>query len=417
MTETDKLLIKMFSAPLARSPARPNLANESRTGSLVIRPMRTFLLFSSLALLLAAVAGYGMWTQQRSNGHYLSDLRIHLAVNQGMAGSHGNLLGLQPELFPNDYQSTARLHRKLAAYLQQARNLGLLNDKTIVVLPEHIGTWLLLRGEKDNLYQALDQQEAMNWLMLGNPLKLFGALFNAKGRSFLEDARLRMKARTMAQDYQAVFGGLAKEFGVTLVAGSIVLPDPSVEQGTLKIGKGALYSVSLVFAADGRPLGQPQRKLYPTFNERGYIKGGARQDLNAVQTPAGKLGVLIGSDSWYPDNYRRLDELGVSLIAVAASLPGRNSWEQPWRGFKNAATPQEINLRPGELDEGEAWHRLTLIGHPTDSQTRVGMTVFLSGQFWNQRYSGQSFISQDGRSIEGQDSSDHGARLLNLWLP
>ncbi|MBV6753641.1 carbon-nitrogen hydrolase family protein [Pseudomonas chlororaphis] len=379
--------------------------------------MRKFLLFSLSVLLLAAVAGYGVWTQQRSSGHYLSDLRIRLSVNQGVAGAHGNLLGLQPELFPNDYQNPARLHRKLAAYLQQARSLGLLNDKTIVVLPEHIGTWLLLRGEKDDLYQALDQQEAMNWLMLGNPLKLLGALFNAKGRSFLEDARLRMKAKSMAQDYQAVFGGLAKEFGVTLVAGSIVLPDPSVEQGSLKIGKGALYNVSLVFAADGRPLGQPQRKLYPTFDERGYIKGGGRQELNAVQTPAGRLGVLIGSDSWYPDNYRRLDELGVSLIAVSASLPGKNSWEQPWRGFKNAATPAEISLRPGELGEGEAWHRLTLISRVPSSQSTAGMTVFLRGQFWNQRYSGQSFISQDGRSIDGQDGSDRGARLLNLWLP
>lgn len=379
--------------------------------------MRKFLLFSLLVLLLATLAGYGVWTQQRSSGHYLSDLRIRLTVNQGVAGGHGNLLGLQPELFPNDYQSTSRLHRKLAAYLQQARGLGLLNEKTIVVLPEHIGTWLLLRGEKDDLYQALDQQEAMNWLMLGNPLKLLGALFNAKGRSFLEDARLRMKAKSMAQDYQAVFGGLAKEFGVTLVAGSIVLPDPSVEQGTLKIGKGALYNVSLVFAADGRPLGQPQRKLYPSFDERGYIKGGGRQELNAVQTPAGRLGVLIGSDSWYPDNYRRFDELGVSLIAVSASLPGKNSWEQPWRGFKNAATPAQINLRPGELGEGEAWHRLTLVSRPPTSQSTAGMTVFLRGQFWNQRYSGQSFISHDGRSIDGQDGSDRGARLLNLWLP
>jgi len=379
--------------------------------------MRKFIVFSLLVLLLAAVTGYGVWTQQRSSGHYLSDLRIRLVVNQGVAADHGNLLGLQPELFPNDYQSPARLHRKLAAYLQQARSLGLLNEKTIVVLPEHIGTWLLLRGEKDDLYQALDQQEAMNWLMLGNPLKLLGALFNAKGRSFLEDARLRMKARTMAQDYQAVFGGLAKEFGVTLVAGSIVLPDPSVEQGTLKIGKGSLYNVSLVFAADGRPLGQPQRKLYPTFDERGYIKGSGRQELNAVQTPAGRLGVLVGSDSWYPDNYSRFDELGVSLIAVTASLPGKNSWEQPWRGFKSAATPANISLRPGELGEGDAWHRLTLISRAPASKAMAGMTVFLRGQFWNQRYSGQSFISQDGCSIAEADASDHGARLLNLWLP
>jgi predicted amidohydrolase len=29
-----------------------------------------------------------------------------------------------------------------------------------------------------------------------------------------------------------------------------------------------------------------------------------------VQTPAGRLGVLIGSDSWYPENYRQLASSG-----------------------------------------------------------------------------------------------------------
>lgn len=47
---------------------------------------------------------------------------------------------------------------------------GLLNDKTIVVLPEHIGTWLMFKGEKNELYQAANLNEAMRWLVLSNPL-------------------------------------------------------------------------------------------------------------------------------------------------------------------------------------------------------------------------------------------------------
>ncbi|RZI87730.1 MAG: carbon-nitrogen hydrolase family protein, partial [Pseudomonas sp.] len=42
------------------------------------------LLASALALvMIAALCGYGFWTQQRPEGHYLSDLRIELALNQG----------------------------------------------------------------------------------------------------------------------------------------------------------------------------------------------------------------------------------------------------------------------------------------------------------------------------------------------
>jgi len=107
------------------------------------------LLYLTLSLaLLAAVVQYALWTRDRPGAHYLSDLRIQLAVDQGVPAEHGNLLAIQPELFPTDYQSIERLHRKLAAYLQQARDKGLVNDKTIVVLPEHVGTWLLVAGEK-----------------------------------------------------------------------------------------------------------------------------------------------------------------------------------------------------------------------------------------------------------------------------
>lgn len=70
--------------------------------------------------LVAAVSAYLVWTQERPVGHYLSDLRINLAVNQGTPADHGNLLGIQPELFPADYQSLERLHLKLSAYLRNA---------------------------------------------------------------------------------------------------------------------------------------------------------------------------------------------------------------------------------------------------------------------------------------------------------
>lgn len=63
-----------------------------------------------------------------------------------------------------------------------------------------------------------------------------------------------MKADSMAADYQTLFGGLAKEFGVTVVAGSIALPAPRIEHGKLLPGSGPLYNSSIVFGSDGAPL-------------------------------------------------------------------------------------------------------------------------------------------------------------------
>ncbi|MHA6789774.1 carbon-nitrogen hydrolase family protein [Pseudomonas bijieensis] len=376
--------------------------------------MRKFLYLLFTLALIAALITYALWTTNRPTGHYLSDLRINLAVDQGTPADRGNLLGIQPELFPTDYQSPERLHRKLAAYLQTARALGFLNAKTVVVLPEHIGTWLMVGGEKDELYQATTLKEAMNWLAISNPLAFIRALVSAQGDNRLDDAYLRMKAERMAHDYQALFGGLAKEFGITLVAGSIVLPEPSVSEGELKIGRGALYNSSLVFGSDGRPIGQPQRQRHPVFEQRDVLGANHPTVPQVIDTPAGRLGVLIGSDSWYPLHYRQLNDQGAQLIAVPAFIIGRDTWDKPWSGYKGLSTPSEVSLKPGEVSEGQAWHRLTLTGQLPISQARGGVSVFLRGQFWDSGSAGQSFISHDGQHFP--DGEARGARLLNLWL-
>jgi predicted amidohydrolase len=376
--------------------------------------MRKLLYLTFSMALVAVLASYAMWAADRPEGHYLSDLRIKLAVDQGTPADRGNLLGIQPELYPTDYQSPERLHRKLAAYLQQAQDQGLLNDKTIVVLPEHVGTWLMISGEKDELYQAPTLTEAMNWLAASNPLLFARAWLTAKGSNRLNDAHLRMKSKSMAKDYQALFGGLAKEFHVTLVAGSIVLPEPSIRDGQLKPGSGALFNSSVVFGRDGVPLGQPQRQMHPIFDQRDVLEGEDQHAINVVDTPAGRLGILIGSDSWYPDNYRKLDAQGAQLVAVPAFVVGHNVWDQPWGGYKGSSTPSSVSLKPGEVSEGQAWHRLTLTAQPPANNALAGMSVFLRGQFWDKLSSGQSFLSSNGQQFA--DGEARGARLLNVWL-
>ena len=376
--------------------------------------MRKIIGCTLLIALFAAAGGYAWWTTQRDVGHYLSDLRIELAINEGVNNDRGNLLGIEPDLSPRDYQSLALVHLKLAAYLNSARDAGLVNGKTVVVLPEHIGSWLMFRGEKNQLYQAANLNQAMHWLAISNPLAFANAWLRADGESRVNDAHLRMKANSMADDYQTLFGGLAKEFGVTLVAGSIALPDPRIEHGKLLVGTGALYNSSVVFDREGAAIGTPQRQLLPTYEEQSYIQPSPDHELNVVDTPAGRLGILIGSDSWYPDNYRKLNEQGAQLVAVPAFVIGRETWDKPWRGFKSVSTPAEISLKPEELSEGEAWHRLTLISQQPISQATAGMSVFLRGQFFDMGSAGQSFLSSNGQVFA--DSDARGARLLNIWL-
>ena len=101
-------------------------------------------------------------------------------------------------------------------------------------------------------------------------------------------------------------------------------------------------------------------------------------------------------------------------MAVPAFVIGRETWDKPWRGFKSVSTPPEISLKPEELSEGEAWHRLTLISQQPISQATAGMSVFLRGQFFDMGSAGQSFLSSNGQVFA--DGNARGARLLNVWL-
>ncbi|WP_311050620.1 carbon-nitrogen hydrolase family protein [Pseudomonas aeruginosa] len=372
------------------------------------------LIFLILITLFAAYAG---WAERRPVGHYLSDLRSQVSVVQGQPGERGergNLLAVQPELFTPDYQSAERLQLKFHAYLENARRQGLLNERTVVVFPEHVGTWLVASGEKPEVYAAADWPTAMDWMAASNPLKVARGWITARGDQRLTDTLFRMKAVDMAHDYQTLFGGLAHDFKVTVVAGSIVLPDPEVEDGELRPGTGQLYNVSLTFGPDGRPLGQPQRKVFPTRHELSYLNNGRGERLQVLDTPAGRLGVLIGTDSWYPDTYATLVEQRVELLAIPAALNQSGRWQQPWPGFDAELVPGDVRLAPNSLSNAEAWQHLAVGERLLASGARGAAVAFAHSRLWN--------VTEDGQSLLGssqgmrQANPGGGAQLVNLWL-
>ena len=312
---------------------------------------RTLLI--SAALLLLAGAGLLIfldWAKERPTIHYLSDLRTQVISPPPPSVRHGNLLTIRPQLFPFDYQSPTHLRLVLAAALDAARNAGLLNAQTLVVLPDHIGTWLLATGEKPEFYRARDRLEVRNWLLLGNPLLAMNVLLRNLDANRLDEALLRMKAEQMAADYQSLFGGLAREYGVTLQAGSILLPEPRVDDdGQLHSGSGPLWNLSLVFGLDGRITGEPFLQDWPWTSvriptqrvtvadqqyliERDWLPGWPQ---SRVQLPNGRTSpplFLRGRLSWPIGGVPRGVALTPAQAPQLSSLPGThllNQWIEP----------------------------------------------------------------------------------------
>ncbi|WP_217474507.1 carbon-nitrogen hydrolase [Stutzerimonas stutzeri] len=312
--------------------------------------MRTYSkLIGLAALALASLIIYLDWTGDRRSGPLLSDLRTLPIESQGHPAAAGNLLAVQTRLMPADYQSRERLQLKFSTYLDQAQAAGLLGPRTVVVLPEHVGTGLFALGEKPEVQQARTLRDAMQWMALSNPWDYLRALVGHEGKDRRTEAVLKIKGQQMAEDYQRIFGGLAKRYGVTLVAGSIVLPEPRLEDGRLRTGRGPLRQVSLSFAADGQPIGPLQYKVALSRYERRYSKPGDASPAT-LATPAGRLAVLIGCDA-----YTRTPPPDAELLALTGAR------DDPATACAVEAMPQTTLPRAEVHTFGLPW---SLVGSP-----------------------------------------------------
>ena len=102
--------------------------------------------------------------------------------------------------------------------------------------------------------------------------------------------------------------GIARTSEAVLVAGVI----ERVETGP---GSGTLYNSILTFGPDGALLNH-HRKLVPTYTERMVWGAGDSAGLQAVETPAGRVGGLVCWEHWMPLARQALHESGEDIHAA-----------------------------------------------------------------------------------------------------
>jgi len=337
-------------------------------------------------------------------------------IECGQRGQRGNLLGIQPFMTAADYVSGEAFTAKLDGYLSSASQRGWINERTIVIWPEYIGAWLVIAGEGPRVCDARDLNAAMRALALRHLPQLAMGLLSAKERDKMAASLFRLKAGSMAALYQSTFSKLAKKYSATMVAGSILLPRPTVHNGQVAAGRGALYNVSAVYRSDGSAYPNLARKLYPIASELDFVAAAPANELFPVfETPAGRLGVLVCADSWYPEPYKQLRSQGVDLIAVPSYIPENNVWDKPWQGYNGASAPADVDQADvGRLTEGQGWHKYALAGRIRQAGAKYGMSVFLRGSLWDLRTDGRSILAIAGGQTLEVESSE--AAIINVWL-
>ncbi len=334
-----------------------------------------------------------------------------LGENQG----EGNFVGIQPFMEPIDYASDSNFFKKLDHYFSVAQSQHLFNEKSIVVLPEHIGTWLVAQNERNLVYTSDNIEEAMRAVVIRNFLSFLPEYFSADEEDQAKSALFRVKSAQIAITYTRVMKSLASKYKVTVVGGSLILPNPKVEEDSLILEGGALYNSSLVFYPDGSTDPKITKKAFPVMDEQSMLASAKADELPVYKTLAGNLSVMICADSWYPSAYQCVQKKGATLLAIPSYSAGDDLWATKWQGYNGAPNPVDVDTTDiGDITEEMAWLKYSMSGRAQKTGIKNGINVFLRGNLWDMGSDGKTISLRQG-GLKVNDASQK-ATITCLWF-
>ena len=168
------------------------------------------------------------------------------------------------------------------------------------------------------------------------------------------------------------YGALARKFGVVLVTSLFE-----------RRAAGLYHNTAIIFEKDGSIAGK-YRKMHipddPAYYEKFYFTPG---DLgfHPIHTSAGKLGVQVCWDQWYPEGARLMALQGADLLIYPAAI-----------GYESSDAPEEQERQREAWTTVQRGHAVAN-GLPVIAVNRVGLEEDPSGQTNGIQFWGSSFVA------------------------
>lgn len=334
----------------------------------------------------------------------------------GTDSGKGNIIGIQPKVSPVDYASEENFFKKIDSYLQEAQQANYLTNRSVVLFPEHIGTWLVVAGEKQGVYKSSTMAEGMQLMVSSNLGKfLLSYLSASKVKDKTAYSLFSMKAKEMAGIYHRTFSRLAAKYQVSIVAGSIILPNPTIKDNVLNINSGNLYNVSVVYKPTGEIDSKVVKKIFLVADEQPFTSAGQVNELPIFDLAVGKTAILICADSWYLENYEHLKSQEVEVLLVPSYCSADGKMSEPWKGYDGHFTPTDVEKTDiGKLSEEQAWLKYSMASKAQSIKINNGLNVFLRGRLWDLGSDGTPILLKNGQAQLTTKLS--GATIVCVWL-
>ncbi|WPR76459.1 hypothetical protein [Algoriphagus sp. NG3] len=354
--------------------------------------IRNFITLITLAVFVWLVWSFsGRNTPLKNPDGYISVVEeINLADSLSR-----NILGIQPYMEVSDYFSQTVFKEKLKQYIEASSTKGLIRKNTLIVYPESIGTWLFLINEKHNLAEKKQLNKVLRAIAFSNAFDFLLGYIKTGDESNKEfSSIIRMKAKSMVKVYFETFSELALESKSYLLAGSIVLPGPTVVNGEIFVNLSApLYNASFMFGPDGKVVGNPILKTFPHSIETTYLSFPDSANSQVFNLPYTKTAVILGYDSWFDQAYESVKSEGAEIILNPTFLSGNHSMLSKWQDFDGDHEPE--NLDPGDagkLTIKDAWEKYSLHTRLKTIKSKVGLSVFFNGNLWDMSKGGHPIV-------------------------
>lgn len=237
------------------------------------------------------------------------------------------LCAVQMHWSVKDYESPRVFEEKIKSLMEQIRKKAGRDEDVLVVFPEDVGTPLVFMKSYQKIKDKKTLQEAVKCLIMSNLPKVLYYKIRF-GTSFIRALALAT-SKDIAKVYLDVFSKMAKTYRVTLVAGSVLLPDfewdKDVKKTGYRIPDGNVYNMSFLFDRDGNLMGtQKKTHLVPNLEDHnGFdISPGKMEDLKVFDTSFGKLGIAVCLDCFKEPVVKALADLDADLLIQPSANPG-----------------------------------------------------------------------------------------------
>ncbi|HEY83972.1 MAG TPA: hypothetical protein G4N96_02495 [Chloroflexi bacterium] len=217
---------------------------------------------------------------------------------------------------PLDYQ------KDIFRFLQMARAKG----ANLVVLPALSPLMLVPPLASNAKFNLLKQSEAGKERLSGLVGKLMRRAATAASQAMggLKGDLIQVLEHFPGEIYDAyidLFSAAALKYKVTLVAGSFYLREDEEAECTHQ---------AYIFNPNGMILGR-QAKVHLSPEELSFCHPGL--GFKPIETPVGRIGVLIGEDALYPESARILAYQGADILVNLSVTAGQPAWRQMRNAF------------------------------------------------------------------------------------